>query len=68
MTPPSRLDICECKLGAEQPIIAKIATFWVLLRGRRGRDPALRIILYETTIYLFLHTGEIILPKYIDFK
>ena len=42
MTPPSRLDICEGKLGAEQPIIAKIATFWVSLRGRRGHDPALQ--------------------------
>ena len=42
MTPPSRLDICEGKLGAEQPIITKTFTFRLLLRGRRGHDRALQ--------------------------
>ena len=48
MTPPSRLDICKGKLGAEQPIITKTFTFRVSLRGRRGHDRALQRVVEQS--------------------
>jgi hypothetical protein len=42
MTPPIRLDICKGKLEVRHPISTKNVTFRVLLRCRRGHDPALR--------------------------